>query len=173
MSVLAAITATALLTGAAVCLVDQEVGLCPPDDLPGPAAWMGFATDSTVCGWWGPGSSTHSLSLSASATDPFANLAPFPDDGRIYLWLIGATGSYGWSFVQVTFVAEETEVDGYERIAAGEHQWDEASRSLLFHAPDTCRPWPVSVPSQLIGAVVLKTTSVESQTWGRLRSMWR
>ncbi len=161
----------AILVGASICLVDAEIGLCPPDDLPGPASWTGYSTDSTACFEFGTG---HPLTVSASPIDPFDNAGPLPVDGTVYLWLIGINGSYGFFDITASFVTTgDLQISGYEPIAEGDHGWDDAEHSLYFVRPNTCHRWPEDIPSEVIGGIHIEPTSVESESWGRIKALWR
>lgn len=147
-------------------------GLCDnPPSLP----WRGFRTDSVACADSTPSGYDGVLSLSASATSPYVNSGPLPEDGRLYLWNVmgsplasaGPGYGYGWGYFSI-FVVGDLPIQAYEPIALGATGWNEATGEVGFSACGTDYPAP-----EIVGAFVIGTTAVEGRTWGSMKSLYR
>jgi len=137
--------------------------------------WIGFAeTEEEHCedcvhhsGYVCLGWDVCAWTISASDTDPFVNVAPLPDDGRLHLWYVqGSTPSPGFSAAEFGIGGTLVWRD-FEMLNGG--LWlPEAMPDLLLAVPGC------PAPPRLVGRFLVERPSpVDRSTWGRTKAIYR
>lgn len=130
--------------------------------------WVGYNTEGPPCNV-GPtscyGGSGFGWSISSSSTDPLVNSGPLPDRGSLYLWMYCSTSINGMSAAEFDLVGDFnilsfTPLNGF--LSAG------TLPQILVAVPG-CPRGPV-----LAGRIGVETSvAVESESWGRIKAVYR
>jgi hypothetical protein len=121
---------------------------------------IGFSTSGDPCSF--DGGDRYGLSISSSSADPNVNVGPITNH-TLYLWSwTGANTAYGWDGV-LQFQGD-LQVQSFERV----NGYGDFSSPPIFI-------WQAcGTGKTLIGRLVLyQPIAVESQTWGRMKALYR
>ena len=127
---------------------------------------LGFATDHDPCQTSGSIVDC-TMTISASSTNPFVNSGPF-DGISLFFWQVGVQhGSYGF-YGESSWLAGDIHVTGFEPApgvigGVSQHPFG----PVLWWRGTTCR-------TEMLGRLIVEMpVSVEGESWGRLKAIYR